>query len=55
MLKSSRDEMERQESKFAHLKIEQQNLEAETEVLTERKKAMELINDQVGGWTDRVT
>ena len=46
--------MEKQESEFAHLTREEQMLTAELESLSERKKNMQLINDQVGGWLKRV-
>ena len=46
--------MEKQESQYAHLQIEEQQLQTELESIKERRKNMQLINDQVGGWTKRV-
>lgn len=44
-LLATEDDMEAQESKFATLQTEQQQLTAELESLSERKKNMQLIND----------
>ena len=54
VLMATEDVEEKQESKFAHLQSEQQHLDCELEQLQDRKKNMQLINDQVGGWTKRV-
>ena len=48
------DVMEARESQYATLVTEMQQLQPELESLNERKKNMQLINDQVGGWTQRV-
>lgn len=54
-LMGSTDAAEEQESKYANLQAESQHLKDELESLQERKQNMQLINDQVGGWTRRVT
>ena len=54
ILMQTEDDTEAQESKYAHLQAEEQHLITELECLNERKKNMQLINDQVGGWTQRV-
>ena len=36
------------------MQIEEQQLQTELESIKERRKNMQLINDQVGGWTKRV-
>ena len=53
-LRLLKDDMEKRESEYAHLTREEQMLSAELESLNERKKNMQLINDQVGGWLKRV-
>ena len=51
---NTKDETEAQESKYAHLQKESEQLLQELESLKHRKKNINLINDQVGGWTQRV-
>ena len=53
-LVSTPDQMEAQEAKYAALQLEGVQLEGEMAQQEERKKNMQLINDQVGGWTTRV-
>jgi hypothetical protein len=54
VLMACSDETEAQESQYAHLLAEEQNLTDELEQLNERKKNMQLINDQTSGWLKRV-
>ena len=42
------------EAEFARLTKELDELSAEMDSIKERKKKMQLIGDQVGGWTARV-
>ena len=53
-LENTKDDQEAKESEYARLQRETQQLGAELESITERKRSMQLINDQVGGWCHRV-
>ena len=54
-LMAMKDETEAKETEYAHLSHEEQNLTAELESLNDRRKNMQLINDQVSGWLKRVS
>ena len=54
-LMAMKDETEERETEYAHLSHEEQNLTAELESLNDRRKNMQLINDQVSGWLKRVS
>ena len=53
-LVSEKDETEAKESSYAAMCLEREQLQAEITAQEDRKKNMQLTNDQVGGWTTRV-
>lgn len=48
------DEAEARGTQYAQLTCEEQHLQSELEELVDRKKKMQLVNDQVGGWLKHV-
>lgn len=53
-LENTADDQEAKEAEYARLQREMQTLGSELESIQERKRNMQLINDQIGGWTRRV-
>ena len=53
-IEESKDGDVTDEAEFARLTKELDELSAEMESINDRKKKMQLIGDQVGGWTTRV-
>lgn len=53
-IEESKDGAVTDEAEFARLTKELDELSAEMESIKDRKKKMQLIGDQVGGWTTRV-
>ena len=55
VLRGTQDEMEGRERQYANIQGERAQLHAALQSLLDRKKNMQLVNDQVGGWAQRVT
>lgn len=53
-IQESKDNQGNEEAQFAKLTSEIETLTDELALINSRKKKIQLINDQVGGWTKRV-